>query len=165
MATENQQSPWSFGLQQSNVPMLPQAPTASAQSPLDQVQQQGQQQQSVFALLSQIMGHPQGQQALDLGSLLKQVRNDPQGDANKGYMPGQSNEYNPFSNGFFNFKQQAAPVPGDPNFIGPMQPRSPVPFGASAMPMNPPFSAGAPRPVTPKPNTLPQPQNPGGFNY
>lgn len=51
------------------------------------------------------MGHNQAQPPpINLGAQLAGVKQaqDPQGQANKGYIPGVNNQYNPFSNGFFN---------------------------------------------------------------
>lgn len=65
------------------------------------VQPQQQNDQNIFALLSQLFGQQAQQQQNFVPENLTALRNDPQGDANRAYVPGQSGPGNPFTNGFF----------------------------------------------------------------
>lgn len=101
-----------FGQQQQQMLPTPPSfapPAASQQPTVTTGQQPPQADQNPFAMFMQWMmsqGQQQQQSPFDFAGLLRESRNDPQGDANKGYIPGVANQYNPFDNGFFNGQSQ-----------------------------------------------------------
>ena len=141
--TQNPQSPFSFGIQPQMEPMLSQPAFAQPQVAAPQ-HQQG----NIWQLIAQLLqgGGAQQQMQNNTPANLAALRNDPQGDANKGYVPGVANQYNPFSNGFFN------PASSQPHALANPPPLSPP---SHAMPQRP-----APQPFVPPAFGLTGPNTP-----